>query len=70
MFKYAAPVTVILSVCLLILGGCFSYHSTKETTQPAVVSAPVQPGESTTNTTTQTDDGTTHQHSTTTTNPY
>jgi len=71
MAKYPRTITVILSLCLLMLGGCFSYHSTKETTQPAAIAPPsMQPGESTTDTTTETDDGTTHEHSTTSNNPY
>jgi hypothetical protein len=56
---------VIFSIVLLSMVGCFIYHSTKETAEPAAVT----PSETTT-TTTRSDDGTTtQQRSTTTTYP-
>jgi hypothetical protein len=54
----------IFSIVLLSMVGCFSYHSTKETAEPAVAS----PSETTT-TTTRSDDGTITQQRTTTTTP-
>jgi hypothetical protein len=70
MIKCSRAATILFSVCLLMIGGCFSYHSTKETTQPLAAPTPMQPHDSTTNTTTQYYDGGTHEHSTTTTSPY
>jgi hypothetical protein len=56
---------VIFSIVSLSMVGCFSYHSTTETAEPAVET----PSETTT-TTTRSNDGTmTQQHSTTTTYP-
>ena len=54
------------SLAAMLVGGCFSYHSTKEYTPAAQVPPAAPPGETTTTTTTQSNDGTVRQHSSTT----
>jgi hypothetical protein len=65
--KRFAVVFASASLAVVLMGGCFSYHSTsREYTAAPQLPPSTPPGDTTTTTTTQSNNGTVQQRSTTT----